>query len=56
MNKKAQDPLKVIIRVIILIIVLAIILFTFRKYFGQEVGVLNATLSNITQSTGGWFN
>jgi len=35
---------------------MAIILFTFRKYFGLEVGILNATLSNISQSTGGWFN
>ena len=54
--KKAQaDPLKIIIRVIILIIVLAIVLFTFRKYFGQEVAVINMTLSNLSSATGGWF-
>ena len=54
--KKAQtDPLKIIIRVIILIIVLAIVLFTFRKYFGQEVTVINTTLANLSSATGGWF-
>ena len=55
MNKKAQDPLKIVIRVIILIIVLAVILFTFRKFFGQEVAVINTTLSNISGASGGWF-